>query len=261
MKPTQFVVIGITFAMLVIPILAKPKVALWPGPSPASAQAADKGGNVLTGILDVFKGDKLTDSKIVQGLKEALEIGTANAVKDVSKLDGYYKNPQIKIPLPQTVQKVESVLRAVGYGPKVDELSLSMNRAAERAAPEAKALFRDAVKGMTFEDARKILKGSDDAATRYFEDKTQGRLQELFTPIIHTAMDEVGVTLIYQQVYAKINTIPYADRLNLDLDAYVTGKALDGLFYMVAEEERKIRKDPAARVTQLLKEVFGSKGQ
>ena len=254
MKPTQFVVPSIIVALLVIPILAK-------GPSPTSAQAADKGGNVLTGILNVFKGEKLSDSKIVQGLKEALEIGTDNAVKDVTKVDGYYKNPQIKIPLPQSVQKVESVLRAVGCGPKVDELSLSMNRAAERAAPKAKALFWDAVKAMTFEDARQILKGSDDAATRFFEDKTRGQLHQLFAPIVHTAMTEVGVTRTYQQVYAKVNTIPYADRLKLDLDAYVTGKALDGLFYMVAEEERKIRKDPAARVTQLLKEVFGGKGQ
>jgi len=247
MKYIGFVAFGIMAAMFVSQLPA--------------AYAADKGGNVLTGVLDAFKGDKLTDSKIVEGLKQALEIGTANAVKIVSKVDGYYKNPQIKIPLPQTVQKAESVLRAVGYGPKVDELSLSMNRAAERAAPKAKALLRDAVKGMTFEDARQILKGSDDAATRYFADKTGGQLQQLFTPIVHTAMKEVGVTRTYQQLYAKINTIPYADRLKLDLDAYVTGKALDGLFYMVAEEERKIRKDPAARVTQLLKEVFGSKGQ
>jgi hypothetical protein len=252
MKQIGFVVIWIVVAVLAIQILAK-------GPSTTSAQAADKSGNVLTGILDAFKGEKLDDSKIVQGLKQALEIGTDNAVKDVSKLDGYYKNPQIKIPLPQTVQKVESVLRAVGYGPKVDELSLSMNRAAERAAPKAKALFWDAVKAMAFEDARKILKGSDDAATRYFEGKTRDQLHQLFTPIIHTAMDEVGVTRTYQQVNAKIKTIPYADRLKLDLDAYVTGKALDGLFYMVAEEERKIRKDPAAQVTQLLKDVFGGK--
>ncbi|MCJ7664627.1 MAG: DUF4197 domain-containing protein, partial [Desulfobacterales bacterium] len=149
----------------------------------------------------------------------------------------------------------------VGYGPKIDELSLSMNRAAERAAPKAKALFWDAVKGMTFEDARTILNGSDDAATRFFEDQTRGQLQQLFTPIIHTAMDEVGVTRTYQQVHAKISTIPLADRLKLDLDAYVTEKALDGLFYMVADEESKIRKDPAARVTQLLKDVFGSKEQ
>jgi len=254
MKQIGFVAIGIVAVMLAISILAE-------GPSSTSAQAAEKSGNVLTGILNVFKGEKLSDSKIVQGLKQALEIGTANAVKDVSKLDGYYKNPQIKIPLPQTVQKAEGVLRAVGYGPKVDELSLSMNRAAEQAAPKAKALFWDAVKEMTFEDARKILKGSDDAATRFFEDKTRGRLHELFTPIVHNAMEQVGVTRTYQQVQAKISTIPLADRLKLDLDAYVTEKALDGLFYMVADEESKIRKDPAARVTKLLKDVFGGKGQ
>jgi Protein of unknown function (DUF4197) len=247
MKPKQLIAIGIVTALLVIPI--------------QSAYAAEKSGNVLTGILNAFKGEKLDDSKIVQGLKQALEIGTDNAVKTVSKVDGYYKNPQIKIPLPQSVQKVESVLRAVGYGSKVDELSLSMNRAAEQAAPKAKALFWDAVKQMTFEDARNILKGSDDAATRYFESKTRDKLQQLFMPIVHKTMTDVGVTRTYQQVYAKVNTIPYADRLKLDLDAYVTGKALDGLFYMVAEEEQKIRKDPAARVTQLLKDVFGGKGE
>jgi hypothetical protein len=247
MKPIGLVAIGVVAAVFVIQI-----------PSP---QAAEKSGNVLSGVLDAFKGEKLSDSKIVDGLKQALEIGTSNAVKTVSKVNGFYKNPQIKIPLPETVQKAESVLRAVGYGPKIDELSLSMNRAAEKAAPKAKALFWDAVKAMTFEDARQILKGSDDAATRYFEDKTRGKLQQFFTPIVHKTMTEVGVTRTYQQLYAKVNTIPYADRLKLDLDAYVTGKALDGLFYMVAEEERKIRKDPAAQVTQLLKEVFGGKGQ
>jgi hypothetical protein len=247
MKPIGFVIMGIMVALLVVPM--------------PSVYAAEKGGNVLAGILNAFKGEKLSDSKIVDGLKQALEIGTENAVKTVSQVNGYYKNPQIKIPLPETVQKAETVLRAVGYGPKIDELSLSMNRAAEKAAPKAKALFWDAVKAMTFEDARQILKGSDDAATRYFESKTRGKLQQLFTPIVHTTMDQVGVTRTYQQLYAKVNAIPYVDRLNLDLDAYVTGKALDGLFYMVAQEEAKIRKDPAAQVTKLLKEVFGGKGQ
>jgi hypothetical protein len=247
MKPIQLFAMGIVVALLTIPL--------------HSAYAEEKSGNVLTGILDAFKGDKLSDSKIVDGLKQALEIGTANAVKIVSKVDGYYKNPQIKIPLPETVQKAEGVLRAVGYGPKIDELSLSMNRAAEKAAPKAKALFWDAVKAMTFEDARQILKGSDDAATRYFEGKTRDRLQQLFSPIVHKTMTQVGVTRTYQQLYAKVNTIPYTDRLKLDLDAYVTGKALDGLFYMVAQEEAKIRKDPAAQVTKLLKEVFGGKEQ
>jgi hypothetical protein len=247
MKPIRLAIIGIVVVILVIPT--------------QFIYAAEKSGNVLTGILDAFKGEKLSDSKIVDGLKQALEIGTANAVKQVSKVGGYYKNPQIKIPLPETVQKAESVLRAVGYGPKIDELSLSMNRAAEKAAPKAKALFWNAVKAMSFEDARQILKGSDDAATRFFEGKTRDQLQQLFSPIVHKTMTEVGVTRTYQQVYAKINTIPYTDRLKLDLDAYVTGKALDGLFYMLAQEEQKIRKDPAAQVTQLLKDVFGGKGQ
>jgi hypothetical protein len=247
MKLIRLVVIGILMALSIIAILP--------------AHADDKDDNFFKGIIDSFKGEKLTENKIIQGLKEALHIGTANAVAEVSKLDGYYRNPQIKIPLPQTVQKVDTVMRAMGYGPELDEFSRSMNRAAERAAPASKALFWDAVKEMTFEDARNILKGSDDAATRYFESKTRGQLQQLFMPVVHTAMEEVGVTRTYQEVYAKINTIPFADRLKLDLDAYVTEKALDGLFYMVAEEESKIRKDPAARVTKLLKDVFGGKAQ
>ena len=223
--------------------------------------ADDQGGSFLKDVFGVFKGAKLSDSKIIDGLKEALEIGTGNAVKVVSQVNGYYENPAIKIPLPKSVQKVETVLRGVGYGPELDDFSRSMNRAAEQAAPKAKALFRDAVKAMTFEDARTILKGNDDAATRYFEGKTKDQLHQLFLPTVHTAMEAVGVTRSYQKLYAKINTIPFTDKLKLDLDGYVTEKALDGLFYMVADEERKIRKDPAARVTTLLKDVFGSKGQ
>src|SRR4030042_35391 len=157
-----------------------------------SAYADDKGDNFFKGVFDAFKGEKLSDSKIIRGLKEALNIGTANAVTEVSKINGYYDNPKIKIPLPKAVQKVEAVLRGMGYGPEVDEFSLSMNRAAEQAAPEAKALFWDAVKAMTFEDARKILKGGDDAATRYFEGKTRTPLPQLFMPVVHTAMEEVG---------------------------------------------------------------------
>jgi hypothetical protein len=227
----------------------------------SSTRAEDKGNNFLTGIFATLTGEKLSDSKIIDGLKEALEIGTSNAVRNVSKINGYYGNPKIKIPFPKAIQKVEAVMRGMGYGSELDEFSRSMNRAAEQAAPKAKALFWDALKAMTIEDARTILKGNDDAATRYFEDKTRGQLQELFMPSVHTAMEEVGVTRMYQNVYAKVNTIPFADRLDLDLDGYVTDKALDGLFYLVGEEERKIRKDPAARVTKLLKDVFGNKEQ
>ncbi|NIO03797.1 MAG: DUF4197 family protein [Proteobacteria bacterium] len=219
--------------------------------------------DILKGLGDIdigkiLKGEELSESKIIEGLKEALTIGTGNAVSNVSQLDGYLKNPKIHIPLPENVQKVEKILRTVGYGSKVDAFELSMNRAAERAAPEAKALFVGAIKEMTISDARKILQGRDNEATLYFEDKTRGRLYELFEPIVHTAMSKVGVTRSYQELDAKVRTIPFADELSFDLDEYVTNKGLDGLFFMVAEEERKIRQDPVARVTDILKEVFGS---
>jgi RNA binding exosome subunit len=216
------------------------------------------------GLQDMLKdakkavglGGELSEGKIIEGLKEALEIGTSNAVKLVSKVDGYYGNPQIKIPLPDSVKKVEKALRAVGYGSKVDAFELSMNRAAEKAAPEAKSLFMDSIKQMSFEDARRILDGRDNEATLYFEDKTRGKLTEIFKPIVHSSMSQVGVTRQYQALDAKVRTIPFTESLSFDLDKYVTDGALNGLFLMLAEEERKIRQDPAARVTDLLKEVF-----
>jgi hypothetical protein len=207
----------------------------------------------------VGMGGGLSQSKIVEGLKEALEIGTGNAVGLVSKLNGYYKNSNIKIPLPGAVQKVEKILRGVGYGSQVDAFELSMNQAAEKAAPEAKALFVDTIKQMSFDDARKILDGKDNAATLYFKDKTWDRLYEKFKPIVNSTMSQVGVTRYYQELDKKVRSIPFADSMSFDLDKYVTDGALDGLFYMVEQEERKIRQDPAARVTDLLKEVFSGK--
>ena len=217
----------------------------------------------MDSIKDTVKslgGEKgLADADIVDGLKEALQIGTTNAVSLTSKADGYYKNPNIKIPLPENVQKVEKLLRATGFGPKVDDFELSMNRAAERAAPEAQSIFGDAIKQMTFTDARKILDGGDNEATLYFKDKTSERLMEAFKPITRQAMSEVGVTSSYQALDDKVKTIPFADKMSFDLDQYVTDKALNGLFFMLAEEEKKIRQNPAARVTDLLKKVFASK--
>ena len=216
------------------------------------------------GLSDFFNAAKeavglgpgLSEDKIIEGLKQALEIGSGNAVKLVSEPDGYYKNPNIKIPLPGAVQKVEKLLRGVGYGEQVDAFELSMNRAAEQAAPKAKALFWDTIKQMSFADARKILNGRDNEATLYFQDKTQDRLAETFKPIVHDTMSAVGVTRSYQELDAKVRSIPFAGNLSFDLDEYVTNGALNGLFSMLAEEERKIRQNPAARVTDLLKEVF-----
>jgi hypothetical protein len=204
-------------------------------------------------------GQGLSEEEIVKGLKEALEVGTQKAVEKVSQVNGYYKNPRIRIPLPESVQKTEKLIRAAGFGSKVDEFELSMNRAAERAAPEAKGLFWNAIKKMTFSDAKKILNGGDDAATLYFKDKTSARLREVAKPIIHDAMGKVGVTRSYQELDQAVRTVPFVGGFSFDLDQYVTDKALDGLFIMVAEEEKKIRENPAARVTDLLKKVFGSR--
>jgi hypothetical protein len=216
---------------------------------------------------DIFKGvqkilgveSELPESKITAGLKEALEIGTRNAVQVVSAKGGYFDNPRIKIPLPEPVRKVEALARMAGFGKQMDEFEMSMNSAAEKAAPEAKAIFWDAIKQMTFADARKILNGREDEATLYFKDKTHDRLSELFKPIIHQSMSSVGVTEKYQALESVISMIPIRGSERFELDQYVNDKALDGLFYILAQEEKKIREDPVARTTDLLKEVFAKR--
>lgn len=150
-------------------------------------------------------------------------------------------------------------MRMAGYGSKVDEFEHSMNRAAEQAAPEAKQIFVDAVKEMEIEDAQKILDGPDNAATSYFMNKTSERLQTLFKPIVSDTMGQVGVTRQFQDINTKLASIPLADKASVDLDQYVTDKSLDGLFFMLAEEEKRIRQDPSACVTDILKKVFGSR--
>ncbi|HUF91675.1 MAG TPA: DUF4197 domain-containing protein, partial [Candidatus Limnocylindria bacterium] len=195
--------------------------------------------------------------KIGQALKEALQVGTEKAVRLTGRADGYYLNQAIKILLPENLKTVESGLRMVGYGAEVDALVLGMNRAAERAAPAAKAIFWDAIGDMTIDDARRILNGADTAATDYFRDKTTRTLTAAFRPVVERSMNEVGVTRQYKQVLGQAKALPFLNVEDYDIDRYVVGKALTGLFHVVGEEERKIRRDPAARVTDLLREVFG----
>jgi hypothetical protein len=199
------------------------------------------------------------DSQVVGGLKEALTVGTGNAVSLVSRQDGYFSNQAIKILMPAKIQKVADVLGKVGYQKQVDEFILSMNRAAEKAAPQAKSIFVSSIKEMTFEDAKKILNGGDTAATEFFKGKTSAKLSEAFKPIISSSMDEVGATRSYKEMMGKYTSLPFMKAESFDLDQYVTNKSLDGLFFMVGREEKKIRTDPAARVTDLLKTVFGRK--
>ena len=219
---------------------------------PASAQL----DQILKG-LGLSQKSGLSDVKIGSGLKEALKIGTQNAVNLTGRLDGYFINQAIKILMPEKLQTMEKGLRAVGFGPQVDEFILSMNRAAERAAPAAKSIFWDAIGEMTFEDARKILGGGNTAATDYFKAKTTDKLTVAFKPAVDQAMNEVGVTRQYKELVGKFQSIPFMKSESYDIDQYVVAKALDGLFYVVGEEEKKIRTNPAARVTDLLKEVFG----
>jgi hypothetical protein len=218
------------------------------------------------GILDdLVKGvggartTMATDDQVVAGLKEALTIGSSKGVKTVSKTDGYFGNPAIRILMPEKLQKVADVLGKVGYEKEVDAFVLSMNRAAEKAAPKARAIFVDAIRGMTFDDARKILSGGDTAATEYFRAKTGERMHAAFLPVVSSSMDEVGVTRSYKEMMGRYTSVPFMRAESLDLDQYVTKKALDGLYYMVAQEERKIRTDPAARATDLLRKVFGGR--
>lgn len=219
------------------------------------------------GFLDTFKrlltsesadtGTAPDENTTIAALREALTVGTRNAVHNVARVDGYLGNEMIKIVLPERVQRLADMAAAVGFQEQVDHLLVTMNRAAETAAPAAADLFVTAIGEMTFEDARGILEGGDTSATDFFRRKTTTRLYDAFKPVVATSMEQVGVARAYKEVVAPLSSVPMLQTEWLDLDHYVTNEALDGLFFMVAEEERKIRSDPAARVTDLLRRVFG----
>lgn len=200
----------------------------------------------------------LSNDKIIAGLKQALRFSTTKAVAATGKPDGFLKNDAIKIVLPPRLETASRGLRMLGMGSKVDELEVGMNRAAEQATPQAKQIFLAALTKMTFDDARHILSGSDTAATEYFKRTSSADLTSAFAPIVHQSMERVGVVQQYDRV---IKEAPGGSFIasQFDLDKYVVGKTLDGLFYMLGEEEKKIRKNPAAQTTALLKEVFGRK--
>jgi hypothetical protein len=207
--------------------------------------------------LPGIPGTSVSDARIADGLKEALRVGTAQAVSLTGRLDGYFANQAIRILMPERLRTLESGLRTLGFGTQVDELVLGMNRAAERAAPHARDIFVGAISAMTIDDARRILGGGETAATEYFKTTTTPRLTQAFTPIVERSMAEVGVARQYESLRMQAKAIPFFRAEDYDLNQYVVGKGLDGLFFMVGEEERRIRRDPAARVTEVLREVFG----
>jgi hypothetical protein len=203
--------------------------------------------------------DVLDDTTIIKGLKEALSIGTERAVKVVSQQNGYFGNQLIKVLMPEKMRNVADMLGKVGFQRQVDDFVLSMNRAAERAAPTAVEFFVGAIKEMTFADARQILNGGNTAATEYFKAKTSAKIHHAFQPLVARSLNDVGTTRIYKNMMATYKSIPFTSPTSFDLDQYVTTKAVDGLFTTLGEEEKKIRANPAARTTELLRRVFGSR--
>jgi hypothetical protein len=200
----------------------------------------------------------ISEKDAVDGIKEALVKGATESVRLVSNLDGYWGNPEIKIPFPPEAKEVENKLRAIGLGQKVDEFNLSMNRAAEKAGSEAKAIFIAAIKGMTVTDAINIVRGQNNAATLYLQTTTTPELKNKFQPVIKTSLDNTNVTKYWNDLITAYNRIPFIRKMNPNLPEYVTDKAINGVFIMLAKEELKIRKDPVARTTELLKKVFGN---
>ncbi len=198
----------------------------------------------------------LSNDEIIAGLKEALNVGSNKAAASASKSDGYFRHPVIKIPFPPEAQQMESRLRSIGMNKQVDDFVMTINRAAEEAAKQAAPVFIDAVKKMTITDGLQILKGSDTAATGYLKKTTSPQLHDSFKPIIKSATQKVDVTRYWNPLVTAYNKIPLVTKMNPDLEEYITQRGLTGLFYLVSQEETKIRKDPAARVTDILKKVF-----
>ncbi len=212
----------------------------------------------ISKTLNTGTATSLTEKEAGDGIKEALIQGTNEGVTLLSAVDGYFGNPEIKIPFPPDANMVESRLRAVGLGSEIDKAILSINRAAEDAAKEAKPIFVSAIGGMSISDAIGIVKGADNAATQYLRKTTSVELTSKFKPVIKTSLDKVNATKYWTDLINTYNKIPMVQKMNPDLAAYVTDQAITGLFIMIAKEELKIRKDPVARTTELLKKVFAN---
>lgn len=220
----------------------------------SAQQILQNASDVLTGT----NGSVIpTSSEAGSGLKQALEIGITAGANRLSAKDGYFGNSLVKVLFPPEAQKVEEAMRTLGLGNMVDKAIESFNRGAEKAAKEAAPIFVSAIKSMTINDAMGILLGNKDSATSYLKATTSQQLTSRFTPVIERSLNEVNATKYWNDVIVRYNKIPFVEKQNPDLTAYVTEKALDGLFLMVAKEELKIRDDVSARTTDLLQKVFG----
>lgn len=258
MKRFPFVILRLFAAPLLGAVFfAAPALAGWADVLDKVQQQAParQGDSTATTAL----GAGLSDTDITKGLKEALGKGVSTSIASLGKTDGYFGNQAVRILLPEQLQKLEGPLRLAGQGQLIDDLVLVMNRAAEKAVPQAANILGDAVKNMSVSDAKGILTGPQDAATQYFRKSSGAKIGELMQPIIAKATDSVGVAKAYKRLTANPLAASLAQSYGLDLDVYVNVKAQDGLFTLIAQEEKDIRTNPAERTTSLLKKVFGGK--
>ncbi|GAA4450370.1 DUF4197 domain-containing protein [Nibrella saemangeumensis] len=216
-------------------------------------------GKILEKVTQPTGTGSLTANEIALGLKEALQVGITNGAKQASAVDGYFRNPSIKLLFPPDVQRMEARLRQIGLGRQVDQFILSLNRAAEDAAKRSRPIFISAITSMTIQDALGILRGQPDAATQYLRRTTYQQLVNEFTPVVDSALTANNATRYYGDLVRTYNQIPLVQKANPDLTNYATTKAVDGLFLLIAQEEKKIRENPAARVSDILRRVFGSR--
>jgi len=236
-----------------------PIVILFTGCSSQAQFGKTKLGKALEKIQT--QSGVLSESEIANGLKEALKVGIDNGSSEASRTDGYLKNEYIKILFPPDAQKVEETLRRIGLGNEVDRFITSLNRAAEDAAKKSKPIFVKAITSMTITDAVGILKGPDDAATSYLKRTTNEELYNTFFPVVDSTLNLNQATRYYSDLVTTYNKIPFVQKVNPDLKQYATQKAMDGLYFLIAQEEKKIREDPAARVSEILRRVFGQAGR
>jgi hypothetical protein len=219
----------------------------------------EKGTDLLNQVTENDSSEvvsSLSDSDISLGLKDALKVGSERVVDQLGTLDGFNVDPQIHIPLPEKFAVVKATLEKAGFAGMLDDLELKLNRAAEKATPEAKELFWAAIEDMTLEDVQEIYAGPDDAATEYFKEKMNTPLSEAMAPLVDQTLAEVGAIQMYDQVMSKYKSIPFVPDVKANLNGYVVEKGLEGIFYYLAQEEAAIRQDPVKRTTEILQKVF-----
>ena len=236
-------------------------LAMTAGSASASTNWLQKGTDVLKSVDTGGEGTSalganLANSDVIAGLKEALTVGSEHVVQQLGQTDGFYADPQIRIPLPEKLATVKSALDKVGMGSFADDLELKLNRAAEAASPKARELFLNAISQMTFEDARGILNGPEDAATQYFRKTMSPDLAQAMTPVVDDSLSQVGAVQSYDRMMGKYADLPFVPDVKANLTDHVVNKGMDGIFHYMAVEEAAIRKDPAKRTTDLLKKVF-----